>query len=247
MISGLYSAATAMDVAAMKHEASAQNLANAHMPGFRRRIVTQAQFGASMDNALDKMDMSPLPGTAVGSGSEGVVKLDFSEGPLKPTGRNLDFALQGDGFFVVEGPTGPLYTRNGAFQVNEDGDLMTVDQLPVRGVNGTIALPPDTPLHAVMVDSEGRFTANGREFGQLKTVQFADNSILNPVGASLFQAPDNITPEISDSVVKQGFVEQGNVSYMNELVNIMVASRQYEAAQRVLRSIDEAIEKHVNN
>ena len=243
MISGLYGAATAMDVAAMQHEASAENLANAHMPGFRRRVVTQAQFDASMANALNKTEVSPLLGTTVGSDSEGVVRLDFSEGVSKPTGRNLDFALSGDGFFVVEGPTGPLYTRNGAFQVNEDGDLETVDGLPVRG----ITLPPDTPLHAVMVDSEGRFTANEVEFGQLETVQFADNSVLNPVGASLFQAPENITPEDSDAVVRQGFVEQGNVSYMDELVNIMVASRQYEAAQRVLRSIDESIEKHINN
>ena len=246
MISGLYGAATAMDVAAMQHSASAENLANGHMPGFRRRVVTQAQFDVTMSNALDKTEVSPLLGTTVGSDSEGVVRLDFSEGALEP-GGNLDFALRGDGFFVVEGPTGPLYTRSGAFQLNENRDLMTVDGLPVRGVNGPITVPPDTPLHTVVVDAEGRFTANEEEFGQLETVQFADNSVLNPVGASLFQAPDDITPENSDVVVQQGVVEQGNVSYVDELINIMVASRQYEAAQRVLRSIDEAIEKHINN
>ncbi|MCP4784347.1 MAG: flagellar hook-basal body protein [Fuerstiella sp.] len=241
MISGLYSAATAMDAAATRHEASAANLANAHMPGFRRRVVAQSSFENPVANGQNTSLMAqPL-------GTEGEIKLDFTEGVSKQTGRNLDFALRGDGFFAVEGPAGPLYTRNGAFQVNEDGDLTTVDGLLVRGVNGTITLPPTTSQEAVMVDNQGRFTANGLEFGQLETVQFADNSFLNPVGASLFQAPNNITPEDSEVVVEQGAVEQGNVSYMDELVNIMVASRQYEAAQRVLRAIDEAIEKHINN
>jgi len=232
----------------MRHETAAENLANAHLPGFRRRVLTQSQFETSMADAQDKSGMSPFLGTTIGSYSEDAVKLDFTHGTIKQTGRKLDFAINGDGFFVVDGPVGPLYTRNGAFLENENRELITVDQLPVRGLNGTITLPPDTPMSAVTVDSEGRFfDANGVEFGQLETVQFGDNSVLHPVGASLFQAPDNITPDASTGVVLQEYVEQGNVAYMDELVNIMVASRQYEAAQRVLTSIDEAIEKHINN
>ena len=143
-------------------------------------------------------------------------------------------------------PDGPLYTRNGQFQANNDGELLTVDQLPVLGVNGPIVIPPDTVMNAVNVDNEGRFTANGVEFGQLETVRFPNRNVLTPVGASLFQKPDNVTPEVSNVEVLQGHVEQGNAAYMVELVNIMVASRQYEAAQRVLNSIDESVEKHIN-
>jgi flagellar basal-body rod protein FlgF len=245
MISGLYSAATAMDAAAMRHETSAANLANAHMPGFRRRVVSQTPFDVTMADAQDKSSMSTLLGTTIGT-TENAIKVDFSQGGLKQTGNKYDIALNGDGFFVVEGPDGPLYTRNGQFQANNDGELLTVDQLPVLGVNGPIVIPPDTVMNAVNVDNEGRFTANGVEFGQLETVRFPNRNVLTPVGASLFQKPDNVTPEVSNVEVLQGHVEQGNAAYMVELVNIMVASRQYEAAQRVLNSIDESVEKHIN-
>jgi flagellar basal-body rod protein FlgF len=245
MISGLYSAATAMDAAAMRHETSATNLANAHLPGFRRRVVSQTPFDVTMADAQDKSSMSTLLGTTIGT-TENAVKLDFSQGALKETGNSLDIALNGDGFFVVDGPEGPLYTRNGQFQINDGGELLTVDQLPVLGVNGPIIIPPDTPMNTVNVDKEGRLNANGIEFGQLDFVRFPNRNVLTPVGASLFQKPDNVNPEVSNAEVWQGYAEQGNAKYIDELVNIMVASRQYEAAQRVLNSIDESVEKHIN-
>ncbi len=245
MISGLYSAATAMDAAAMRHETSATNLANAHLPGFRRRVVSQTPFDVTMAEAQSTMSMSTLLGTTIGT-TENAIKMDFSQGDFKQTGNSLDIALNGDGFFVVDGPEEPFYTRNGQFQVNDDGELLTVDQLPVLGVNGPIIFPPGTAVNSINVDNEGRFSADGIQFGQLETVRFANRNVLTPVGASLFQKPNDVTPEISNDVVLQGHVEQGNAAYMDELVNIMVASRQYEAAQRVLNSIDESVEKHIN-
>ncbi|MCP4170421.1 MAG: flagellar hook basal-body protein [Fuerstiella sp.] len=244
MISGLYSAATAMDAAAMRHETSATNLANAHLPGFRRRVVSQTPFDVTMSDAQEKSEMSTLLGTTIGT-VENAVKMDFSQGGFRETGGSFDVALSGDGFFVVEGPEEPLYTRNGQFVVSGGGELMTVDQLPVLGVNGPIVLPPDA-TGLVNVDNQGRFSANGIQFGQLETVRFPNRNVLTPVGASLFQKPNDVTPEASNDEVLQGRVELGNVDYMDELVNIMVASRQYEAAQRVLNSIDDSVEKHIN-
>jgi flagellar basal-body rod protein FlgF len=208
MISGLYSAATAMDAAAIRHETSATNLANAHLPGFRRRVLSQTPFDVTMADAQEKSGMSTLLGTTVGTADD-AIKMDFSQKGFKETGNRLDIALNGDGFFVVEGPVGPLYTRNGQFAVNAGGELLTVDQLPVLGVNGPIVIPQDRPLSMVSIDPEGSFRAGGVEFGQLETVRFANRNVLTPVGASLFQKPNDVTPEISNDEVMQGYVELG--------------------------------------
>ena len=245
MITGLYSAASAMDNAATRHEASAENLANAHLPGYRRRVVQQNSFATELSKTRDTSGMSPLLGIAPPKDADGGIRLDFTHGAMKQTGRSLDVALEGDGFFVVEGPNGPLYTRNGAFMASPDGRLVTTDMLSVIGRNGPINIPANLSSEAITVTGDGRLLGNGIEFGQLATVQFADKTKLTAVGASLLQAADDVVPQDSNDPVLQGFLEQGNVSHMEELVNILVASRQYEAAQKVLTVIDQSMDKRI--
>lgn len=239
MITGLYSAATAMDAATSRHAVAAENLAHAHHPGFRRRIVQQAPFKDVMAATRDTSGMSQSMGTSV------VNHVDFSAGLHKPTGRKLDLALTGDGFFVVDGPDGPLYTRNGSFHVNAEGQLVTVDQLPVRGDTGILTLPPNTTPESLHVTPAGALSANGIPIGQLELATFDDPSVLTSEGVSLFSAPDNVDPGESAAQVSQGFVEQSNVAPIDELINIIVSSRQYESAQKALTAISEAVQHNV--
>lgn len=243
MISGLYSAATAMDVAAAKHEVSAENLAFSNVPGFRRRILTQQPFSEAMKSAGRGTNVSPLVGAA--SASAGSFQLDFSHGAMMQTGRALDIALEGEGFFEVEGPDGPLYTRNGAFSVSPDGRLVTQDMLAVQGVNGPINVPANVSSDAIAVSKDGRLSANGVEFGQLRTVDFPDKTVLVAAGGSLVQAPPDAAPVNSNNTVFQGFLEDSNVEQMNELINIMVTSRQFEAAQKIMGAIGDSIQKRI--
>ncbi|MEQ9408590.1 MAG: flagellar hook-basal body protein [Fuerstiella sp.] len=247
MISGLYSAATAMDAAAVRHETSAENLAHAHKPGYRRRVVHQSTFGSLLrPQAARSGGVSPTLGTTAGTEVNRQIRVDFSTGPVKQTGRSLDVALEGDGFFVVEGPDGPLYSRNGSFQSHPDGSLVTVDGLAVIGTNGPIRIPADTPAEAIDISRDGRLSVDGFEFDQLQIVDVPDKAALIAVGASLFHAPEGTETGPTNSNVLQGYVEAANVAHMDELVNILVASRQYEAAQKALKTIDESLSRHIN-
>ena len=240
MLSGLYSAATAMEGAATQHEVVAHNLANSHVPGFRRAVVVSQTFESALSEAQQNGILHEAWGVA-----DPVVVTDFTSGPLQQTGSPLDFAIDGDGFFVVEGPSGPFYTRNGAFQVNADGELVTSEGLPVQGEGGPLTIPPGVAVSEVSVSKDGTLGAPGNPIGRLQIVRFEDPSQLTPSGASLFEA-GLLAPEPSEAGVLQGVREQSNVSAMEELINMIVGLRQFEAAQRALKTIDEAVQQHTS-
>jgi len=243
MISGLYSAATAMDASTRRHEIAASNLANVQMPGFRRQLVTQTTFDNIMQPLQGRSDgiySSKLLGTATNP-----VSYDFTQGPFEQTERPLDIALTGDGFLTVKGPDGPLYTRNGSLYVDTNRQLTTVDNLPVMGVGGPIVLPPNATTESVEIARDGRLYANGQEFGQLAIVGFEDNGVLQPAGSSLFAASADVIPQPSAAEVLQGHLELSNTSSIDEMINLIVSSRQQEAAQKALNTIAESVQRRI--
>lgn len=243
MISGLYSAATAMDAATQRHAVTSENLANVQMPGYRRRIITQASFDTlipPLQQPVDGVYSSKLLGTTVNP-----VTFDFTQGHLEDTKRPLDLALSGEGFFTVQGENGPLYTRNGSLYVTNN-QLTTVDNLPVLGVGGPIVLPADlSSSEAIEISRDGRLSANGQEFGQLNIVQFPDNSVLTPMGASLFSAVGDAVPVPSSAEVLQRYLELSNTSSIDEMINLITGTRQYEAAQKALNTIAESVQRRI--
>lgn len=241
MLSGLYSAATAMDLATRRHEVVAQNLAYADHPGYLRRVTSEGAFEATLGEAQSAKYVYESLGS--GPTAEAVV---FSQGALERTGRSLDVALQGEGFFVVDGPDGPLYTRSGAFDVNAEGQLVTVDGLPVRGTGGVITLPQNLSIEQLTVTAEGQILAEGAAVGQLDVVAFDRPEELVSAGVSLFRAPPGTDSIASDARIVQGARERSNVSAMLEMVRMIDGMRQYEAASRALQTIAHAIEQHVN-
>ncbi len=238
MLNGLYSAASAMDSASRRHEVVAQNLAYADHPGYRRRVTHEATFESVMEEA----DRSQVERESLGAG-EPVTRVDFSPGSLQQTGRALDLAIAGDAFFVVEGPEGALYTRSGAFTLDPDGTLTTVDGLPVRGGGGPITLPPDISIEQLTITSEGQLMVGQQEIGRLETARFDEPELLTSAGVSLFAAPPDLTPLPGDSTIVQGAREGSNVSPILEMVRMIDGMRQYEAASRALQAIARAIEQ----
>jgi flagellar basal body rod protein FlgG len=202
------------------------NLANASTVGFKRRCN-------AFSKALDAQQGGPE------TYSPGEIDLksafDFSQGNLIQTDRTLDFALLGKGFFIVETAGGPLYTRNGAFQTNSNGQIVDLAGNPVAGEAGPITVPANVGLSDIQVTADGRLIANGTNIGKLKIVSFKDNeSKLVPAGNNCFAMPDkDVRPDPAENVIiKQGSQEASNVKTIDELVDMIMVTRLYEANMR---------------
>ena len=237
MIQGLYSAASAIEVASINHELVAENLAHVDMPGFRRRLLA---FESFHQEALSPVSPGTIPATTT-SPQVSEVRTIFEPGRLDWTANRLDVALRGNGFFVLDGPNGALYTRNGTFQLNAAGQLQSGSGLPVAGVAGPIVVPPGT--RDVVIREDGAVVADRVEVGRMQIVEFQDPGPLEKVGTTLYEAPAGVTPQPAvATTAEQGYRESSNVEVIDEMVLMIAGLRHYEAAQRALRTISESLE-----
>jgi flagellar basal body rod protein FlgG len=171
-----------------------------------------------------------------GGGEADQGMFDFSQGTLTETGRTLDLALHGEGFFVVETPEGPLYTRHGVFVTNQNGQIVDTVGRIVAGVAGPLIVPSDADVNDLYVTDDGRVIAGQAEIGKLRLVQFLDSKDkLQAVGENCFRSPPNIVPvDAGEILVKQGYQESSNVKLVDELVNMILVSRMYEANMKLV-------------
>ena len=158
---------------------------------------------------------------------------DFSEGSIKETGNSLDLAINGEGFFVVNTPDGPRYTRSGNFSLNGANMLSTQDGYPVMGENGPVIIEGGT----VTIDPDGRVIVDGEEVNRLRIVDFPKPYNLKKIGNNLFEA-DGAIPATNYSI-SQGFLEMSNVDQIKEMVSMIEILRGYESYRKVINAIDE--------
>ncbi|MHC4622291.1 MAG: flagellar hook-basal body protein [Planctomycetota bacterium] len=225
---------TSIDALTQEFYVITHNLANVSTAGYKRRCN-------AFSRALEAQGIGPE------TYSPGSIDLnsvfDFSQGSTVQTGRPLDFALFGKGFFVVETPEGPLYTRNGAFRTNQNGQIVTADGRLVAGHGGPITIPAGAGLSQLSVSSDGSVSADGTVVGKFELVDFEDNeNKLVSVGANCFKMPDeNVVPVAAENVVvKQGYQEGSNVKIVDELVDMIMVSRLYEANMKLISARKEA-------
>ena len=205
------------------------NLANSSTHAFKRRVGTFAQV----------MDAQSKPRAEVIDSSE----IDFSQGGMERTGRPLDLALDGEGFFTLETPDGPLYTRSGAFTVNQMGQLVDSAGRMVAGESGPITIPANVPQEHVQVSAQGEVFAAGAALGRLKIVTFAQAESLKQVGQGLYEAPPAARQDSFTGRVQQGSRELSNVSVVQELVDLITVSRLYEANFKAIGQHDERLKQ----
>ena len=212
--------------------AIAHNLANVNTAGYKR-------IATSFSKALEAQQS----GAADSSEAELNLSLDLSQGlSFIQTSRSLDVALYGKGFFVVETPEGLLYTRNGSFKINQNGQIVDSVGRVVSGETGPITIGADTAVSQINISNDGTVSANGQEFGRFKIVDFGENeSEILPAGNSCFTAPEDIKPTIAEGItLQQGYLESSNVKMINELVSMIMVSRLYEANMKLVTTKNEA-------
>jgi len=216
-----------------RHEILANNLANLSTPGFKRDDL------AFLPGAASEQDVAMTGADAAGAGMNGMRQwTDFSQGPLRDTGRTLDVALNGNGFFVVDTQNGPRYTRAGSFSVSPDGYLVTSGGLRVQGEQGPILVGSSR----VRVTPRGEIYQDERRLGALRVADFPKPYGLLKEGNGLFAPADpNVTAQAArEFEVTGGALEASNVNPVEMMVNMIDIFRNYEAAQRALQAVDEA-------
>lgn len=158
---------------------------------------------------------------------------DLSQGVLTGTGNPLDFGIAGQGFFAVNTPGGPLYTRNGSFRLTPGGELQTADGYAVRSKTGVpLRFDPNRPIEAT---PEGILRQDGRNIGQLEIVQFEPAAAVAKKGHTYFQITrPGVKPAASQAVVIQGKLEAANVNTPETAVRLVSIMRQFETLQHAL-------------
>jgi flagellar basal-body rod protein FlgF len=235
MGSGYYAASTALIARTQALDTIANNLANASTVGFRaehnvfKSVLADAgnASGTALNQAVN--DYSILGGTT----------LDLGQGALQKTGNDLDLGIQGPGFFVVQTANGPMYTRNGAFQVASNGQLISSTGDAVMGDKGTLSIPPGP----VSISSDGTISSNGAVAGKVKLVQFPAGTPLTSAGGNYYSAPAKSEIPATGSTVQQGVLESSNVNPITSMVELITAQRSADMMQRALSIYNQDMDK----
>jgi len=260
MIRALYSAASGMTAQQMNVDNIAHNLANASTGGYKMRRAqfqdllyqTVVQPGA----AAGQQTVVPT-GLQLGLGTRTASnEIIFTQGDFSQTNNPLDMVIQGKGFFQVRLPSGELaYTRSGSFHLDRDGNVVTGDGNPLEP---QITLPANALQVTIGQDGTVSFTQPGQtasqQAGQIQLANFPNPAGLNSLGGNLYSPTDASgdptvgTPGGQEGLgsILQGYLEQSNVSVVEEFINLIVAQRGYEANSKVVQAADNMYQQ-VNN
>lgn len=236
MNSGIYAACAGVMTRMQSLDNIAANVANSSSTGYRGQT---ASFGTTLAQAAHHGNLSSLNRAANSFSQVTGARLDQTQGALTRTGNDLDVAVQGAAYFQVQTATGPVFTRNGNFQLDSTGRLVTASGDPVQGDAGTITLDRGP----VGISADGTITQKGAIVGKLALAEFAPGVNLQQRGVSYYAAPPNTTPLASTSTVQQGALESSNVSPIDGMVQLISAQRSAESMRHVLTLIDTDMNK----
>jgi len=230
-------------------ERISMNMANAATPGYKREVVASlpsngATFSDAMQSAGALSTNTRVDVPAIASATL-LIQSDTRPGTLRTTGQNLDLALASPGFFEISTEAGLAYTRQGSWQLDARGRLVTPQGNPVMGVGGEIVLSRPNPV----IDATGQIFESKPGGGvestpvaQLKVVQFDDIGSLQRLGEGLMTTEQRpIQLRDGDVQLRQGFLENSNVNSMQEMAQLIQSMRHFESMQRVALGYDEMI------
>ncbi|MDP1569095.1 MAG: flagellar basal-body rod protein FlgG [Vicinamibacterales bacterium] len=259
MIRALYTAASGMTAQQANIDTTANNLANVNTAGFKRSrtefadMVYQQVRGAG--SPTSPATEAPI-GLEIGLGTRPVATArDFRPGNLRSTGSPLDLAVEGRGFFQIGLPTGETaYTRAGILHLDAQGALVTAEGYPLQPA---LSIPADAL--SVSISKEGTVSvvlageSAPQQVGNIELASFQNPAGLRALGGNLFAVttasgePTTAVPGAEGmGTLAQGFLEDSNVSVVEEMVNMILGQRAYEASSKIVKASDEMLGQ-VNN
>jgi flagellar basal-body rod protein FlgG len=256
MIRSLWISKTGMEAQQTQLDTIAHNLANVGSNGFKRgHVVFEDLIYQNLRQAgAASSEQTQLPtGLQVGLGVRPVATSRiFSQGNLQSTTNNLDVAIKGNGFFQIQMPDGTVgYTRDGSFQVDPNGQLVTNSGYVVQP---GITIPANA--QSVTIAQDGTVTASmpgqaaPQNIGQLQLASFVNPAGLDPLGSNLFAetaasgGPSTGSPQSNGlGALQQGYVETSNVNVVEELVSMIQTQRAYEMNSKAIQTSDQMLQK----
>jgi flagellar basal-body rod protein FlgF/flagellar basal-body rod protein FlgG len=220
MDSGFYAACTGLLAETDALELTANNMANLSTTGYKGQL----EFHRSLEASMGNRRLSPLNQAVNNYGVLGGSAVDLKTGEFQKTGNDLDMAMQGSGFFVINTPAGIRYTRNGNFHTDAAGNLLTATGDSLMGEQGPLQLP----------GSDGTISQGGAVVASMKLVTFKPGTSLTAEGNSYHQAPAKSDQPADDPRLSQGMLESSNLNPVVATVGLMTLQRHAQLMEQAL-------------
>lgn len=237
MLQGLYAAASGMEAQQNQLDAVANDLANVDTTGYQGEII------GFQDLLYTQGGNSTGTNAATGAGTaSGIIGRSAAQGSIQQTGRSLDVAIQGPGYFEVRRQDGTIgLTRNGALQTNAKGQLTNGQGMPVQP---PITIPPGTDPSNVTIQGNGEVVVNGKTLGQIKLVDVPAPNGLVADGDSIFSATaaSGAIRTATGSTLQQNALEGSNVDMGRAMSQMMTAERSYQMSSNAVQYQDQMMQ-----
>ncbi len=253
MVRGLYTAYTGMANEQKRLDIIANNLANAATVGYKEDNITNKAFDEVLTIKIrdesENYNNRPIGHMSLGV-KLGELYTNHGQGSLRQTSGTYDLALEGKGFFNLSvtdkaGNVSTEYTRNGSFTMTKDGHIVDGNGNHLIGEGGDIVVPMDAVN--IVIDKDGAIFADGGYVDTVKITDFEDYNYLIKTDDTMFKALEGAVETPSTAAVQQGYTEQSNVNVVSEMVEMITATRAYEANQKVIKTVDQTLDQAVNS
>ena len=247
MVRGFYAAAAGVLSQQKAFNVTSNNIANATTTGYKSQSTVESSFGEHLVSRMSSMNN--VEDKNIGPGSFMTVNIseytDYTQGSLENTGRAVDMAINGEGFFLVESDTyGEVLTRNGQFEIDEDGELI----LPGIGkVLNDNKRPISLASSSFSVDPSGIISEDGDEVDTLYIAGKKEGTVLKSVGNGAYQSQNGFQQADSENYnIIQGTIEKSNINMAQEMSKIISGQSHYQSCTQILKIYDRINEICVN-
>lgn len=254
MIRGLYTSAIGMMTQMQKMDVVSNNIANTDTTGFKKDTAVVRSFSEELSKRLDDPKYRLIKfNSGIGEMSLGVfvdqVYTDFSSGTYEETNGNLDCAIDGEGFFVINavdanGNAVERYTRDGAFTLDAENNLRTSEGNYVVGEGGANI---NIPNGIIDIRKDGGIYSNDEFVDRIRIVDFTNKETLRKVGDNLYEAVQESQQQDFTGNIVSGRLEGSNVNPVQEMVKMIALARNYEANQKMVQTHDSTLNRAVND
>jgi len=240
---GLYQSASALSALERWQDSVAQNITSSQNSGYRKRTVSFSTQAAGELQTDPRVRIGHDAGTPM-LFPKVTGGINFFAGETQPTRRELDVAIQGDGFFEVQMPDGShAFTRAGEFHLRSDRTIVTSggNEVLTDGGSPITLVANGAPL---TINRDGAIFQGETSLGKLSVQKFTDDSQLIPVAGGYFVPAAGAQPEpVDQPELMQGYLEGSNVAPLREMVDLVLISRAYEANQKIITTVDQQMQK----